>query len=162
MQLAEDMLIDGPHSTPSQTPDKTEHGAFFVDYVLPAQYSRFDIRTWLVPNQEASVISRITDLFSRTKTHGLKVVNVDPTPKDGGVFVNFTYNPPPDASGTKTLEEVEKSIRAEVEKAGGIRTWFGIGTGDFFRVKGKPWNEVRSSSACCIEGRRLTSMNSRT
>lgn len=111
-------------------------------------YGKWDIRSWLVPTAPSTVASRMKDIFSQTKLHNFSVMNVDPTPKDGGAFVNFTFSPEGETPASKTVDEIEAALRAKIDKDGGIRTWYGIGRGDFFRVKGKPWNEVsRSSSA---------------
>ncbi|KAG9016840.1 mitochondrial escape protein 2 [Tulasnella sp. JGI-2019a] len=124
----------------SQTADNIQHGAFFVESVLPSTYGKWDIRRRLFPNAPATVAD-LKEKFSQVKLHNFNVLNVDPTPKDGGVFVNFTFTPKEDISPSQTVDEIETALRARIEKEGGIKSWNGFGRGDFFRVKGKPWNE---------------------
>ena len=81
------------------------------------------------------------------KTHGFEVVELEPHIKDGGVFVHFKYNA---GEQGEALETIEKSVREEAEKQGGIPSWTGLTKrGDVWLVKGTPWREVR---ACTIAG----------
>lgn len=123
-----------------------------MSYVLPTVYGEWDIRSRLFGKQAAaSVSSRIKASFSEVKLNDFKVLNIDPTSKDGGVFVNFTYKLGGDNTPAKALEEIEQALREKTEKEGGIRPWSGIGQGVFYRVKGKPWNEVGPRSVLRLE-----------
>ncbi|KAG8884079.1 mitochondrial escape protein 2 [Tulasnella sp. 331] len=109
----------------SQIPDNTQHGAFFVQDVLPSVYGKWDARSRLFPTPPSAVASRMKDLFSQIKLYNFNVVNVDPTPKDGGVFVNFTFTPKGDTLASKTVDEIEAALRVKIDKDGGIPTWYG-------------------------------------
>lgn len=120
----------------------TEQGSFFVETVLPARYAEWDVRNWIYQSQAPRTSSRIKDLFSKTDLYGFKVLSVESTPKDGGVFVNFGFNPPPNMNPKDAIKEIENKLHKDIESKGGIDTWHGLGKADFHRVKGRPWNEV--------------------
>lgn len=67
------------------------------------------------------------------------MVSLEPHQKDGGVFVQFTYSAGDPASALKSLQ---KALREEAGKHGGMPSWIGMAKGDAWLVKGTPWREV--------------------
>lgn len=92
------------------------------------------------------LLTSVVAKLSGVKTHGFKVLDVDPQSKDGGVYVKFSYaEPPVDPSITvdsTVLEEIQQSVREEASKHGGFPTWTGLTSGDAWIVKGDAWKEV--------------------
>ena len=80
-------------------------------------------------------------LFESTKTHDFRVLRVESTPKDGGLYVEFGFNPGQTPT-PQALQEIEADLRKEFERHGGIPSWYGFGRTNMERVRGKPWNEV--------------------
>jgi len=62
-----------------------------------------------------------------------EVLDVQPHMKDGGVYVKIAYSP---------TEDIERVVREEVERAGGIPSWHGLSPGNVWLMKGTPWKEV--------------------
>ncbi|KAG8903451.1 mitochondrial escape protein 2 [Tulasnella sp. 403] len=118
-----------------------ERGTFFVGFVLPARYGKWDIRALLFHRDPENVAARVKDLLSSTSTHGFRVLDVEPTPKDGGLFVHFGFNPEQGISPPKAFDQIEETLKSDLDKKGGIPGWFGHGRTTVHRVKGKPWNE---------------------
>ncbi|KIO26152.1 hypothetical protein M407DRAFT_235699 [Tulasnella calospora MUT 4182] len=119
----------------------TEQGSFFVETVLPARYAEWDVRNWIYQSQASRTTAKIKELFSKTDLYDFKVLGVESTPKDGGVFVNFGFTPPPNVNPKEAIKEIEAKLRKDINSKGGIDAWHGLGKADFHRVKGRPWNE---------------------
>lgn len=113
-----------------------------MDNVLPARYGRLDFRAWLLTGQAQNLPGRLEKTFSISAPHGFQVLNVEPSMKDGGAFVHFGFTPEPGVSPATALNSIEKDVTTTIEKAGGIRTWLGLGLANIDRVKGKPWREA--------------------
>ena len=67
------------------------------------------------------------------------MVSLETHQKDGGVFVQFTYDAGDPAS---TLKSLQNALREEAAKHGGMPSWIGMAKGDAWLVKGAPWKEV--------------------
>ncbi|KAG9046882.1 mitochondrial escape protein 2 [Tulasnella sp. UAMH 9824] len=119
----------------------TEQGSFFVETVLPARYAEWDVRNWIYQAQASRTAAHIKEIFSKTDIYGFKVLSVESTPKDGGIFVNFGFTPPPNVNPKDAIKEIEAKVRKDINSKGGIDAWHGLGKADFHRVKGRPWNE---------------------
>ncbi|KAG8978336.1 mitochondrial escape protein 2, partial [Tulasnella sp. 427] len=119
----------------------TEQGSFFVETVMPVRYAEWDLRHWIYQPQAARTSAHIKDIFSKVNLYDFKVLNVEATPKDGGVFVNFGFNPPPNLNSKDAVKAIEDELRREINRRGGISAWHELGKADFHRVKGRPWNE---------------------
>ena len=111
---------------------------------MPARYANWDIRYYISPISEQNMSSRLESLFNQTSIHNFKVLAIEPTPKDGGMFVHFGYTPEHATNNEQALEDINSKAKNIISKEGGIPTWFYIGRGSFFMVRGKPWNEVRT------------------
>lgn len=86
-------------------------------------------------------MERLSTILKSVKTHSFELVELEPHIKDGGVFVRFKYSA---GEPGEALETIEKSVREEAEKRGGIPSWTGLASrGDVWLVKGTPWREVR-------------------
>jgi hypothetical protein len=83
----------------------------------------------------------VTLLETRLKTYApedLKILNVEPYPKDGGIFVEI------EVSYGTDMEKLVEQLRANVHKQGGVPGWSGASRGSIWRVRGTPWKEVSS------------------
>ena len=89
--------------------------------------------------RQEDLLQQIDSILSKVKGHDFKLVSVDPQTKDGGVFVNFTYN-----GAEEKLSEVIGQIRAAGDASGGFPSWIGLKrvAGSVWQVKGEPWLEV--------------------
>jgi hypothetical protein len=105
--------------------------------------------------------SRLEQLSS---VRDFKPLEMQPYPKDGGVFVRFSYTsasptsvPSHDAHADSPLEEIdglhaiERELKEEVNKHGPLPSWLGsfglnLRPSTLWLVRGVPWLEVNSSS----------------
>ncbi|KAJ4464625.1 exonuclease [Lentinula edodes] len=122
-----------------QVPVPERDGCVFVDSVFPVLLGKFDLRRYFVAPQKDTLLTNLQKKLSNVKTHDLRILSVDPHPKDGGVFVKFKYK----ASGAEepALNVIEESLRQEARMNGGIATWLGPRTPNVWLVKGSPWTE---------------------
>ncbi|KAJ3815708.1 RNA12 protein-domain-containing protein [Lentinula aff. lateritia] len=122
-----------------QVPVPERDGCVFVDSIFPVLLGRFDLRRYFVAPQKDTLLTNLQKKLSNVKTHDLRILSVDPHPKDGGVFVKFKYR----ASGAEepALNVIEESLRQEARMNGGIATWLGPRTPNVWLVKGSPWTE---------------------
>lgn len=84
-------------------------------------------------------------LESLSSVYNFKPLDIEPQRKDGGVFVRFSYTLPasePLPDDSDPLSVLQNALNEEVGKIGGLPTWFGVRSGDFWVVKGSPWKEV--------------------
>ncbi|KAJ4501800.1 exonuclease [Lentinula lateritia] len=122
-----------------QVPVPERDGCVFVDSVFPVLLGKFDLRRYFVAPQKDTLLTNLQKKLSNVKTHDLRILSVEPHPKDGGVFVKFKYK----ASGAEepALNVIEESLRQEARMNGGIATWLGPRTPNVWLVKGSPWTE---------------------
>lgn len=87
------------------------------------------------------MLEQLGNIFRSVKTHGFRLVSLDSRTKDGGVFVNFTYNA---EKGNNAIKEIVNELRAETSAKGGIPSWTGIKQTpcNIWEVEGTPWREV--------------------
>ncbi len=92
--------------------------------------------------------------------HNFKPLELQPHPKDGGVFVRFSYDAGATSNDTqadlnidegRTLETLENDLREEVNKHGPLPSWLGpldihSNIRSLWLVKGVPWREARIST----------------
>jgi hypothetical protein len=74
-------------------------------------------------------------------------VSLAPYPKDGGVFVQFTYHA---HDSDHALKSIMTELREGAVRLGGFPSWSGLGGGNAWLVKGTPWREVRPSPPSTI------------
>ncbi|KIJ60595.1 hypothetical protein HYDPIDRAFT_32020 [Hydnomerulius pinastri MD-312] len=123
---------------PSQVAVNTQEGWLFVDSVFPIRLGTWDLRHYIGIFREESLLETLEERLSAVKTHGFKVLSLEPYQKDGGVFVKFTYR----ASDTQSaLTAIENDLREEADKHGGMPSWAGLDWGNVWLVKGQPWRE---------------------
>lgn len=91
---------------------------------------------------QEDLLGRTDSILRSVTTHGFKLLSLDPRSKDGGVFVNFSYDA---TNGEQALQEILKDIRTQSRARGGFPSWTGMNTGDIWFVQGRPWREVCSS-----------------
>jgi len=91
--------------------------------------------------QETLLDALHTRLEQLSPVYDFKVLELQPQRKDGGVFVRFSYSPPhtPDADNWSALQT---ALGKEIRKHGPLPTWFGVGSGQLWVVRGSPWKEV--------------------
>ncbi|KIP10314.1 hypothetical protein PHLGIDRAFT_28547 [Phlebiopsis gigantea 11061_1 CR5-6] len=99
----------------------------------------FSFRNTIGLAREETLLSRLATLLTAVKTHSFQVKSLEPRHKDGGVFVNFAYDP--GASEDEALKTIVHELRASVVSHGGVPSWMGVPTGSVWLVKGKPWRE---------------------
>lgn len=89
--------------------------------------------------REEALLEQLETRLSRVKAHAFKVLSLEPYPKDGGVFVRFSY----DGQGQQTaVDDIERDLKGEIESQGGMPSWLGLSGGSIWLVKGRPWKEV--------------------
>ncbi|KAG7452882.1 exonuclease [Guyanagaster necrorhizus] len=132
------LLRRGARPLSEEAVAEIREGCVFVDSVFPIQLSRLDIRRYIGFLREESTIQSLRDCFSSVKIHGFRITSLEPYPKDGGVFVRFSYKA---GSSESALETIEQELKRKVHDRGGLPSWLGLGSGDVWLVKGIPWNE---------------------
>jgi hypothetical protein len=55
------------------------------------------------------------------------------------VYVKFEYSAEDNEAG---LQAIEKDLREEILRKGGVPNWIGVGRGNIWLVKGTLWREV--------------------
>ncbi|OSX64663.1 hypothetical protein POSPLADRAFT_1044153 [Postia placenta MAD-698-R-SB12] len=96
------------------------------------------VRRYIGYFREEVLLDRLRSVLADVKVHGFKVLNLEPHPKDGGVFVRFRCNA---SSNDAALSEVVHSLRQYTAEHGGVPSWAGLSGGNVWLVKGKPWRE---------------------
>lgn len=104
---------------------------------VPDRYP--SIRHYIGVFREESLLGELECRLSVVKTHGFKVLSLQPYQKDGGVFVKFTYNA---SDKESALRDIEDELRAEADDHA-MPSWAGLDWGNVWLVKGQPWLEVR-------------------
>ncbi|KAF7974077.1 hypothetical protein HWV62_13499 [Athelia sp. TMB] len=123
----------------ASTPPTPREGWLFVDSVFPVRLGSWDLRHYIGIFHQEELLARLSAILKSVKTHEFEVVELEPHIKDGGVFVHFKYNA---GEQREALETIEKSVREEAEKHGGIPSWTGLtNPGEVWLVKGTPWRE---------------------
>ena len=89
--------------------------------------------------REETLLNSLEALLSSVKTHGFKILALEPHRKDGGVFVKFQYSA---AHSDEALVTIENDLKNQVAKGGGAPSWTGFKAGNVWLVKGTPWREV--------------------
>ncbi|KAG6888067.1 hypothetical protein C0995_010842 [Termitomyces sp. Mi166 len=109
-------------------------GWLFADSVFPIQIAKHYIGLL----REESLLEIIRHRLEHIKTHGFKIISLEPHEKDGGVFIRFIYN----ASDTENaLKSIERELVEVAAKHGGLPSWLGLNKGNTWMVKGTPWRE---------------------
>ncbi len=159
------------YSTQIPKQNTTRESWLYIDSVYPIQIARWEYVFFLVcftyfnftnssirhyiallrqENLLSSLQSRLEQLSS---VQNFKPIEIHPYPKDGGVFVHFSYSPTPSGGASDesiTLERLENELREEVDKNGPLPSWLGplgmhLRMGSLWLVKGVPWREVLST-----------------
>jgi hypothetical protein len=84
-------------------------------------------------------LEHLHERLETVKTHDFHVLELQPHKKDGGVFVRFAYNPHDDQNALETLQ---RDLRHEADKHGGLPSWSGLNYCNIWLVKGRPFIEV--------------------
>ncbi|KAI5124079.1 hypothetical protein M0805_003906 [Coniferiporia weirii] len=119
---------------------KPGEGCFFVDSVFPVRFGAWDLRHYIGLFRQEELLQRLQDILSSVESHSFKVISIEPRNKDGGVFVNFSYDT---RSGNDAISDIVKEVKAVGDAKGGFPTWTGLrqASGDVWLVQGKPWRE---------------------
>ncbi|KAH7927744.1 hypothetical protein BV22DRAFT_257665 [Leucogyrophana mollusca] len=118
--------------------ENLKEGWLFVDSVFPIRLGVWDLRHYVGVFREETLLSSLEAQLSTVKTHDFRVLSLEPHPKDGGVFVRFSYGA---GNPRNALETIESALRQETIKQGGLPSWAGLGRGNLWLVKGHPWRE---------------------
>lgn len=80
--------------------------------------------------------------------HSFTLLSTEKQPKDGGVFLRFSFVPT-SSSPSAALKEIEERLKHVVrETQGSFKTWNSIGSAaKLWLVKGRPWHEDLSRFA---------------
>lgn len=111
----------------------------------------YSLRHYVGVFREDTLLEKLSHILSNVSSssrYTFKPLSLEPHHKEGGVFVHFSYalDKPDDAAKREDIErvlgEIEKEVRAEATKDGGVPNWVGLGHGRVWTVKGQPWREV--------------------
>ncbi|TFK55018.1 hypothetical protein OE88DRAFT_1779208 [Heliocybe sulcata] len=122
-----------PESDPGS---KTEEAWLFADSVFPVRLASWE--HYFAMASEDTLLAKLKQIFQGVHVHGFEVLSMEPHIKDGGVFVNFRYDA---TNGPSALEDIEKTVREQAQKEGGVPSWHGLSRGSLWLVKGRPWRE---------------------
>ncbi|KAF5324550.1 hypothetical protein D9611_004476 [Ephemerocybe angulata] len=124
----------------STVPVNRKEAWLFVDSVFPIQLAAWDLRHYIGFFRREYLLSRLQSQLEKVKTHSFQVIDLQPHPKDGGVYVRFAYSPQVDEQDA-ILKDIEKTVRDEANAHGGFPNWVGLTSGNAWLVKGTPWRE---------------------
>ncbi|KAF8431788.1 RNA12 protein-domain-containing protein [Boletus edulis BED1] len=127
-------------NTVEEPPVSANQGWLFVDSVFPIRLGIWDIRHYIGVFREESLLGELESRLSVIKTHGFRVLSLEPYQKDGGVFIKFAYC---STDRESALKDIEDELRAEADKHG-MPSWAGLDWGNVWLVKGRPWLEDMS------------------
>ncbi|EGO21697.1 hypothetical protein SERLADRAFT_362954 [Serpula lacrymans var. lacrymans S7.9] len=113
----------------------------------PTNIVSYSIRHYIGIFREETLLERLEALLSSVKTHDFQVLFLEPHAKDGGVFVHFNYNA---SDPENALVSIENDLKQEALKHGGIPSWTGLGRGNIWLVKGRPWREDMNRYASTV------------
>ncbi|KAL4065316.1 RNA12 protein-domain-containing protein [Scleroderma citrinum] len=117
----------------------TRHeGWLFVDSVFPIRLGAWDLRYYIGILREETLLEQLETRLSAVKTHAFKVLSLEPYPKDGGVFVRFSYD---SEEQQVAMDAIERNLKEEINDQGGLLSWLGLSRGSVWLVKGRPWRE---------------------
>jgi hypothetical protein len=94
--------------------------------------------------RQEQVLARIRELISQTNTHGFTPIALEPHIREGAVFVRFRYN---HSDTDDVLSDIESALNKRVAANGGVPSANIFAKGSIWVVRGKPWREVRITSA---------------
>ncbi|GAA5890442.1 hypothetical protein JCM6882_002922 [Rhodosporidiobolus microsporus] len=165
-----------PPPTPSPTPelspalstlkpDDRKVAYLWYNLIFPIRVGIWDVRYLLSRLQQQDLLARIRDLVPKDAEYDVRVECVEPRAKDGGAFVQVSFNVPEkvkqalenaaeegeldEAGQQKKAKEIEAKIAKIIEKEAidalfrsGFRPWFALHRpSKTFLVKGRPWME---------------------
>ncbi|EFI28416.1 exonuclease [Coprinopsis cinerea okayama7 len=113
----------------------------FVDSVFPVKLGTWDVRYYVGLLRQDFLLSSVLSKLTNVKQHNFQVIDVEPHPKDGGVYVRFSYTEPAEQPDSTALQEIEESVREEANRHGGFPTWTGVSAGNAWLVRGQTWRE---------------------
>ncbi|KAI6151037.1 RNA12 protein-domain-containing protein [Pisolithus tinctorius] len=137
-RLGTRILLRGTR-TFTDTNTATREAWLFVDSVFPIRLGIWDVRYYIGILREETLLDNLETRLSAVKTHGFKVLSLEPYPKDGGVFVRFSYISR--ESESATMDTIESDLKDEIDRHGGMPSWLGLSQGSVWLVKGRPWRE---------------------
>ncbi|EPQ58246.1 hypothetical protein GLOTRDRAFT_57027 [Gloeophyllum trabeum ATCC 11539] len=126
-----------PVSRPEEE-KKAAEAWLFADSVFPVRLATWDLRHYIGIFREETILAKLKHILQGVNAHGFELVSLEPHFKDGGVFIHFRYNA---SEGSSTLEDIEKHVRDQAAKQGGVPSWSGVSRGSIWLVKGHPWRE---------------------
>ncbi|KAF9557696.1 hypothetical protein CPC08DRAFT_640029 [Agrocybe pediades] len=113
----------------------------YVDSVFPVQLGRWDLRHYIGIIRQEHLLSTLQSRLEKLNdVHGFKPLEYQPQSKDGGVFVRFSYVPPETEQGDECAA-LQTALNEQVVKDGALPTWWGLGSGKLWLVRGSPWKE---------------------
>jgi len=164
----------------------TREGWLYIDSVFPIQFARWEcvinhipfvdstdlfhpssIRYYIGLLRQEHVLSSLNSRLEQlSSVRDFKPLELQPYPKDGGVFVRFSYTAAPTIGDNKPhanspaeendgIKTIEGELREEVDKHGPLPSWLGslrvrLHPSTLWLVKGVPWLEVNASRQSLI------------
>ncbi|ORX33380.1 RNA12 protein-domain-containing protein [Kockovaella imperatae] len=106
-----------PQTTSSSTPPPSEESrripsSLYISNVFPITLGRFDPRPALAFFREQGMMERLHDIASEISGNGFRVESWEIARKDGGVFLHFSYIPPPPPKEGEEVSRVEAETTA--------------------------------------------------
>lgn len=168
LRSSQNIVVRRAYSTQIYEKNSTRESWLFIDSVYPIQIAKWEcvffyffgfsfinicsIRHYFALARQDYLLSSLQSRLERlSSVHNFKPLEIHPYPKDGGVFVRFSYSPAPPTGGASdegiTLDKLESELREEVDKYGPLPSWLGplglhLRMGSLWLVKGVPWREV--------------------
>jgi hypothetical protein len=170
LRLGRNVAVPRAYSTQIPKQNTTRESWLYIDGVYPIQIARWEyvffwfqylvffffltissIRHYIALLRQEYLLSSLQSRLEQlSPVQNFKPIEIHPYPKDGGVFVHFSYSPTPPGGAsdeTITLERLESELREEVDKHGPLPSWLGplgmhLRMGSLWLVKGVPWREV--------------------
>ncbi|KAF8906048.1 RNA12 protein-domain-containing protein [Gymnopilus junonius] len=140
------MLLRRLYSTAAAS----REGWLYVDSVFPIQLGRWDFRHYFGFLRQEHLLTSLQRRLEQLSAFDFKPLEYQPQPKDGGVFVRFSYTPPADLELPSHWTALQHALREQVAKQGALPTWLGMGSGHLWVVRGSPWKEDLNRYASAI------------
>ncbi|KAI9290978.1 hypothetical protein K502DRAFT_368806 [Neoconidiobolus thromboides FSU 785] len=118
----------------------TKQSSFYLHGISPRRLTKIDPRNLFFSSSEKELKQEvISDYLPNSLPFGFKVMGVTQRPKEGGVIVNYGYEPEM-AQDSKEGEVILEKVREHLEK-NKINSFFGFVPVKAFPIKGTPFNE---------------------
>ncbi|KAK8869527.1 hypothetical protein IAR55_000093 [Kwoniella newhampshirensis] len=87
--------------------------SFYISNVLPIKLAYWDFRPSWGQLREESLLERLHDIAQEVTSYGFRVESWEVSRKDGGVFMHFSYIPPPEKDLTASSASKPSSAKKD-------------------------------------------------